>query len=91
MSREDATDFRLNANEQSIKEQWTVLNDIRDSLSDIKQTLAKMEAGQTKIEEHEKRIKSLETWRTLLIGTWSVLSVLGYLAWDYFKTILKHP
>jgi len=75
----------LQANEQAVKEQWIALNEIKESLSEIKQMLAKIESSIAKIDDHEKRIKALETWRTLLIGAWSVISVLGYMIWQYFK------
>jgi len=90
MSKDEATDVRLSRSEQDIKDQWQVLNDIRDSLSEIKQSLAKMEGAINKVEDLERRIKSLEAWRTFLIGAWGVVSLLGYLAWDYFKTG-RHP
>jgi len=91
MSHEEAINFRLQANEQAIKEQWVALNEIKETLSEIKQMLAKLETTIEKIDDHEKRIKALETWRTLLIGGWGVVSLIAYLAWEYFlKSVGKH-
>jgi hypothetical protein len=37
---------------------------------------------------HERRIASLEKWRTFLFGAWAMVCIGAFCVWDYFVTIL---
>lgn len=38
-----------------------------------------------RLNSHSTRLRSLEGWRSFLVGAWAVVCIMGYVGWEYVK------
>lgn len=101
MSSKETTDFRLNTNEENIKKQWEIIEKICGDVSFIRESIARMEATPKcprpglcvdhvdTLNDHERRLASLEAWRNWLLGGGFAVSLFAWAGWDLLKIWFK--